>query len=125
MTEELEALEKNHTWVLTTLPRGKKAIGSKWVYKIKLKPDGNVERFKARLVAKGYNQVHGIDYTDSFSPVAKLVTVRMLIAFATAKAWPLHQLNINNAFCMDFSLKRCTCYHQKDTLRHNQDTFAY
>lgn len=71
MKKELEALEKNHTWELTTLPPGKKAIGCKWVYKIKRNPDGTIDRFKARLVAKGYNQVHGIDYLDSFGPVAK------------------------------------------------------
>ncbi|KAL0299213.1 UNVERIFIED_CONTAM: Retrovirus-related Pol polyprotein from transposon RE2 [Sesamum radiatum] len=66
MNHELTALEKNHTWELTTLPEGKRAIGSKWVYKVKLNPDGTVERYKARLVAKGYNQIEGLDINNAF-----------------------------------------------------------
>ncbi|KAK6143486.1 hypothetical protein DH2020_023834 [Rehmannia glutinosa] len=98
MQRELAALEQNNTWILTSLPPGKRAIGCKWVYKVKMKPDGTVERYKARLVAKGFHQEHGVDYLDSFSPVAKLVTVRLVIALATIKGWPLFQLDVNNAF---------------------------
>lgn len=85
MQSELEALEANNTWLLTSLPAGKKAIGSKWVYRVKYKQDGTVDRFKAHLVAKGYTEVVGLDYFDSFSSVAKVVTVRIFLALATSK----------------------------------------
>ena len=98
METELHALEQNHTWDLTYLPPGKSPIGSKWVYKTKLHQDGIVDIFKARLVAKGYHQIEGIYYNDRFSPVAKLVTVRLFFTIATTKAWLIHQLDINNAF---------------------------
>lgn len=98
MNKELLALKQNNTWEITDLPIGKRAIRSKCVYKIKLNPDGTVERYKARLVAKGYNKDYGIDYTESFSPVVKLVAVRVILAVATARGWSLFQLDINNAF---------------------------
>jgi hypothetical protein len=101
MDKELAALEANHTWVVTTLPLGKHPIGCKWVYKLKFKSDGSLERHKARLVAKGYNQMEGIDYAETFSPVAKLVTVRCFIALAAAQGWSLTQLDVNNAFLHD------------------------
>ena len=102
MNKELAALEDNHTWDLKSLPVGKKAIGSKWVYKVKLKPDGSVDMFKARLEAKGYNKIEWIDYFDNFSPVAKLVIIKLLLAIATTKSWPIHQLDINNVFLHDY-----------------------
>lgn len=98
MQKEIKALEENSTWTLEQLPSGKRAIDSKWVYKVKYKPNGEVERYKARLVAKGFTQIPGVDFHDTFAPVAKLVTVRSLLAVATKRDWIIHQLDVNNAF---------------------------
>ncbi|CAL1391749.1 unnamed protein product [Linum trigynum] len=98
MQKEIDALVANGTWTLEPLPPGKRLIDSKWVYKIKYQPDGSIERFKARLVAKGFTQLEGIDFHDTFAPVAKLVTVRVLLAVAAQRNWSLHQLDVNNAF---------------------------
>ena len=102
MNQETVALETNDTWWITELTPDKKAIGSKWVYKIKFKPDGIVERFKARFVVRGFDQIPNEDYSDTFSPVAKLSTVRTLLAIATVKHWTIHQLDINNTFVHGF-----------------------
>ena len=91
-----ELTRSDPDWV--AIPTGKKAISSKWVFKIKYLPDGNVERYKTRLVAVGYQQVEGTNYTHVFSPVAKIAIARILISLATAKGWLLCQLDINNAF---------------------------
>ncbi|GJY10247.1 ribonuclease H-like domain-containing protein [Tanacetum coccineum] len=93
MNKEMDALYKNDTWDISDLP-----IGGKWVYKIKYKSSGEIERYKARYVVKGYNQKEGIDFDEAFSPVVKIFTVRCLINLAVQYNWCLSQLDINNAF---------------------------
>ena len=93
--EELRALNKNQTWEIMKLPMGKKAVGCKWVFTIKYNPDGTVNKFKARLVAKGYSQTQGINYQETFAPVAKLNTIRILLSLAANLDWPLHLLDVN------------------------------
>jgi hypothetical protein len=91
MDEEMAALDANATWELVALPKDKKIIGWKWVYKVKHNVDGFVSRYKARLVAKGYAQTYGINYEETYSLVAKMITIRVIIAIAIAKGWSLHQ----------------------------------
>ncbi|KAG7544681.1 Retrotransposon Copia-like N-terminal [Arabidopsis suecica] len=98
MDLEISALEQNGTWSIESLPPGKTAIGCKWVYTIKYNPDGSIERYKARLVAKGYTQQEGIDYIDTFSPVAKLASVKLVLGLAAIYGWTLTQMDVTNAF---------------------------
>ncbi|RVX17381.1 Retrovirus-related Pol polyprotein from transposon RE2 [Vitis vinifera] len=98
MIDEMTALHSNGTWDLVVLPSGKFTIGCRWVYTVKVGPDGQVDRLKVRLVAKGYTQVYGSDYGDTLSPVAKIAFVRLLLSMAVMRSWPLYQLDIKNVF---------------------------
>lgn len=98
MTEEFTTLTKNNTWSLVPSTNAPNVVGCKWVFRVKYKVDGSLDRLKARLVAKGFNQRPGIDYVETFSPVVKPATIRLLLSLAISHGWSLRQLDINNAF---------------------------
>ena len=98
MKEELDALSKNYTWDLVTLPPRKSVVCCKWIYKIKTRSDGSIEHYKTRLVAKSFTQEYGIDYKETFAPVARISSVLALLAIVAASKWDLFQMDVKNAF---------------------------
>ena len=98
MKEELDALFKNHTWDLVTLPPGKYMVVCKSIYKIKTRFDRSIERYKARLVAKSFTQEYGIYYEETFASVARISSVHALLAVVAASKWDIFQMNVKNAF---------------------------
>lgn len=98
MDEEYESLLKNKTWILTKLPSGRKPITTKWVYKLKRKVDGSIERYKARLVARGFSQRAGLDCKETFSPVVRLDSIRLILAIAAQEDLELVHFDVRTAF---------------------------
>src|SRR6266540_6707487 len=98
MLEEMVAIERNRTWCLTELPPGHRPIGLKWVYKLKKDVQGVMIKHKARLVAKGYIQRQGVDFDEVFAPVARLESVRLLLAMVAQEGWIVHHMDVKSAF---------------------------
>jgi regulator of extracellular matrix RemA (YlzA/DUF370 family) len=98
MNEELDQIEKNQTWELVPRPKDKNVIGTKWIFKNKLNENGEIIKNKARLVCKGYSQVEGIDFEETFSPVARLEAIRMFLAFACFKNFKIYQMDVKSTF---------------------------
>jgi histone deacetylase 1/2 len=98
MQDEYDALLRNHTWRLVPYKKGSNLIDCKWVFKIKRKSDGTIDRYKGRLVAKGYKQRYGLDYEDTFSPVVQIATIRLVLSIDVSRGWPMRQLDVQNTF---------------------------
>jgi hypothetical protein len=117
MKEEMDALERNKTWDLVELPKDRKVVGCKWVYKLKKGVDDKVERYKARLVAKGYSQKEGIDFHEIFSPVVKLVSIRVVLALVALLDLELEQLDVKTIFYMEIWMRIYIWNNQKGLFR--------
>lgn len=102
INDELNSLEENKTWTITELPKGKKQIDSKWIFKIKRDSSGNILNYKARLVAKGFQQKEGEDFVETYAPVAKLTTIRIMLALINEKSLYAHQMDVKTAFLNGF-----------------------
>lgn len=102
MSAEISALLQNGAWSLVPSCEAHNVVGCKWIYQIKRKADGTVDRYKARLVAKGFHQQSGIDYFETFSLVVKPATIRTVLSIAMSFGWDIHQLDVNNAFLNGF-----------------------
>ena len=111
MQEEIDSIHSNNTWTLVDLPPNKKAISSRWVYKVKTSRNGSLPRYKARLVARGFEQKDGIDFLDTFAPLVRWETIRILVAIAIHLNWPIHQLDVLIAF-LNGILKEDVYMHQ-------------
>uniref|UniRef100_A0A2N9IG39 Integrase catalytic domain-containing protein n=1 Tax=Fagus sylvatica TaxID=28930 RepID=A0A2N9IG39_FAGSY len=98
MQEEMSSMDKNNVWELVDLSPGRKTIGNKWVLKVKRKADGSIDRYKARLVAKGYTQREGIDYEDTFSPVVRFASIRLILSIVAKQDLELFQMDVKTAF---------------------------
>lgn len=98
MDSEYESLIKNETWQLVEAPKNQNIIDSKWVFKVKEKPNGDVDKFKARLVARGFTQTCGVDFFETFSPVVKFTSIRSIFALAAANKMKILQFDIKTAF---------------------------
>ena len=96
--EELESMKVNQVWDLVDLPPERRAIGNKWIFKIKRKADGSIDRYKARLIAKGYTQQEGIDYEEKHSPVVRFASVRLILAIVAGLDLELHQMDVKTSF---------------------------
>ena len=98
MDEEFDSIHDNQTWELVPLPLGRKLVQCKWIYKTKIVADGTTTKYKARLVAKGYSQVQGLDYNETFTPVVRMDSIRLVLTIDASKRWEVHHMDVKSAF---------------------------
>ena len=101
VNDEADAMIRNDTWYESELPKGKRAVSCKWIFTIKYLPNGEIDRHKTRLVARGFTQTYREDYIDTFAPIAKLHTIRIVLSVATNLGWDLWQMDVKNAFLQE------------------------
>lgn len=125
MQTEMEAVERNGTWELTELPKGRKAIDLKWIYKIKRDAAGNVTKHKARIVAKGYVQKKGVDFDEVFAPVTRIETIRLLLALAAKGNWEVHHLDVKTAFLNGEIKEEVFVKQPEGFVKHGKEHLVY
>ncbi|PRQ43410.1 putative RNA-directed DNA polymerase [Rosa chinensis] len=121
MKVEMEALEKNDTWEQVPKPQGKKTVQCRWIYTLKYAADGTLNRYKARLAAKGYTQTYVVDYQETFAPVAKITTIRVLLSLTANLDWPLKQFDVKNAFLHGDLKEEVYMYLPPGFIAHSQE----
>jgi hypothetical protein len=102
MQEEYDSIMRNDVWEVVPRPEGKSVVTSRWLYKIKYVADGSIEKHKARFVARGFSQIEGIDYDETFAPVARYTSIRSIMAIAAEMGWKIHQMDVKTAFLNGF-----------------------
>lgn len=120
MDNEIQSLKNNYTWILCQLPNGRKPINCKWVYKVKRTSDGNIQKYKARLVACGYSQKFGIDYKETFSPVARLESIRIILSIAASENMEISHFDVQTAF-LHGVLEECIYMQQPEGYSTNKN----
>jgi hypothetical protein len=102
MAEEYDSIVHNDVWDVVPRPLGKSVVTSKWLYKTKIIADGSVEKHKARFVARGFSQIEGVDYDETFAPIARYTSIRTIICIAAEMGWRIHQMDLKTAFLNGF-----------------------
>ena len=109
MHDELLQFQRNDVWTLVPRPKGEHIIGTKWIFRNKTDEEGNVIRNKAHLIAQGYSQMEGVDYDETFAPVARMESIRILLGLACHLKFKLYQMDVKTAFLNGFLKGRCLC----------------
>ena len=107
MIEEYQSIMKNDVWDVVPRPEGNSAVTSKWIYKIKYATDGSIEKYKAIFLARGFSEKEGIDYEETFAPVARYTSIRSVLSLAAVMKWKIHQMDVKTAFLKGVGKRKC------------------